>query len=48
LKLERVFKKLANWARKKHSIPFALRKKAYEKSGRLEFDPDSLKVYIDN
>ena len=48
LKLERVLQKLTNWARKKHSIPFSLRKMAYEKSGRLEFDPDSLKVYIDN
>ena len=48
LKLERVFQKLTNWARKKHSIPFSLRKMAYEKSGRLEFDPDSLKLYADN
>ena len=48
LKLERVLQKLTNWARKKHSIPFSLRKMVYEKSWRLEFDPDSLKVYIDN
>lgn len=48
LKLERIFQKLTNWARKKHSIPFSLRKMAYEKSGRLESDPDSLKLYIDN
>ena len=48
LKLERVFQKLTNWARKKHSIPFSLRKMAYEKSGRLESDPDSLRLYEDN
>ena len=47
-KFESIFLKLTNWARKKHQIPLELRKKAYEKSGRLEFDPDSLKLYIDN
>lgn len=47
-KFESIFLKLTNWARKKHQIPLELRKKAYEKSGRLEFDPDSLRIYIDN
>jgi len=47
-KFESIFLKLTNWARKKHQIPLELRKEAYEKSGRLESDPDSLKLYIDN
>ena len=46
-KLESIFLKLTNWARKKHQLPFELRKLAYEKSGRLKFDPKSLEVYKD-
>jgi hypothetical protein len=46
-KLESIFLKLTNWARKKHQLPFELRKLAYEKSGRLKFDPKSLEVYQD-
>ena len=46
-KLENIFLKLTNWARKKHQLPFELRKKAYEKSGRLKFDPKALELYLD-
>jgi hypothetical protein len=46
--LEARFKKITNWARKKHSIPLEIRKEAYEKSGRLKVDPDCLKMYDDN
>ena len=46
-KLENIFLKLTNWARKKHQLPFELRKKAYEKSGRLKFDPRALELYLD-
>jgi len=45
--LEERFRTMTNWARKKHSIPIEVRRDAYEKSGRLEFDPDCLKLYID-
>ena len=44
---ERYFQQMTNWARNKHSIPFSVRKEAYEKSGRLELDPDCLKLYKD-
>jgi len=46
--LQARFQKITNWARKKHSIPLEIRKKAYEKSGRLKKDPDCLKMYDDN
>ena len=46
-KLESIFLKLTNWARKKHQLPFELRKKAYEKSGRLKDDPRALELYLD-
>ena len=45
--LERRFQKMTNWARKKHHLPLELRKLAYEKSGRLEFDPKALELYSD-
>ena len=45
--LERRFQKITNWARKKHQIPFELRKLAYEKSGRLKDDPRALELYSD-
>ena len=45
--LERRFQKMTNWARKKHQLPFELRKLAYEKSGRLKFDPKALELYSD-
>ena len=47
LRLERLFQKITNWARKKLSIPLEIRKEAYEKSGRLKEDPDCLKMYVD-
>ena len=46
-KLESIFLKLTNWARKKHQLPFELRKLAYEKSGRLKDDPRALELYSD-
>ena len=45
--LEKHFQKMTNWARKKHTLPLEIRKKAYEESGRLEKDPDALKLYSD-
>jgi len=45
--LERRFQKITNWARKKHHIPLEIREEAYKKSGRLERDPDCLKLYAD-
>ena len=45
--LERRFQKMTNWARKKHQLPFELRKLAYEKSGRLKSDPKALELYSD-
>jgi len=45
--LEKHLQKMTNWARKKHQLPFELRKKAYKKSGRLKKDPDALKLYKD-
>ena len=33
-------------ARNKHSIPYNIRKQAYEASGRLAEDPDALKWYL--
>ena len=45
--LEKGFQKATNWSRKKHSIPFNIRKGAYEKSGRLKKDPDCLKMHVD-
>ena len=47
-KVERFCQKLSVMARKRHSIPYSLRETAYKTSGRLEKDPDCLKVYIDN
>lgn len=46
--LQARFQKITNWARKKHSIPLNIRREAYEKSGRLEKDPDCLEIYNDN
>ena len=46
-KVERVCQRLTNMARKRHSIPYSLRKQAYEASGRLVKDPDALKFYWD-
>ena len=46
-KFENIFLKLTNWARKKHQLPLELRKKAYEKSGRLKDDPKALELYSD-
>ena len=45
--LESRFQKMTNWARKKHQLPFELRKLAYEKSGRLKSDPKALELYLD-
>jgi hypothetical protein len=45
--LEKYLQKATNWARKKHSIPLSIRKEAYKESGRLERDPDCLKMYKD-
>ncbi|SVB55326.1 uncharacterized protein METZ01_LOCUS208180 [marine metagenome] len=45
--IEERFQKMTNWARKKHTLPLEIRKKAYEESGRLEKDPDALKLYSD-
>ena len=45
--LESRFQKMTNWARKKHQLPFELRKLAYEKSGRLKSDPKALELYSD-
>jgi len=45
--LEGRFQKMTNWARKKHQLPFELRKLAYEKSGRLKSDPKALELYSD-
>ena len=47
LKVETFFAKLSNWARLKHQIPFNIRKSAYQKSGRLKLDPQSLDLYKD-
>ena len=46
-RMERHFQKLTNWARNKHHIPLEIRKKAYEKSGRLKKDPKCLDLYKD-
>ena len=45
--LEGRFRKVTNWARKKHHIPLEIRGEAYKKSGRLKRDPDCLKLYAD-
>jgi hypothetical protein len=45
--LERRFRKMTNWAGSKHGIPLVIRKEAYEKSGRLKEDPQSLDLYKD-
>lgn len=46
-RMERHFQKMTNWARNKHCIPLEIRKKAYEKSGRLKKDPKCLDLYKD-
>ena len=46
--LESRLQRMTNWARRKHSIPLCIRKEAYEKSGRMESDPDCLKNYLEN
>jgi hypothetical protein len=46
-KLENIFLKLTNWARKRHQLPLQLRRGAYEKSGRLNKDPEALGLYMD-
>ena len=46
-RIESCFLRLTNWARKKHRIPFEIRKEAYEKSGRLKKDPQALDLYAD-
>jgi hypothetical protein len=45
--LQRRLQGVTNWARKKHSIPLEIRKKAYKKSGRLKEDPKALDLYMD-
>ena len=45
--LQSCLQKLTNWAREGHTIPIEIRRNAYEKSGRLEFDPECLNVYKD-
>ena len=45
--VERTFLKLTNWARRQHTLPLELRRMAYEKSGRLDFDPKALELYED-
>lgn len=45
--LEKICQKATNWARVRHSLPFKIRKDAYEKSGRLKEDPKSLDLYKD-
>ena len=47
-RVERFCQKLSVLARKRHSIPYSLRQTAYKTSGRLEKDPDCLKIYLDN
>ena len=47
-KVERFCHKLSVTARKKHSIPYDIRKTAYKTSGRLEKDPKCLDMYVDN
>jgi hypothetical protein len=47
-RVERLCQKLSVLARKRHSIPYSLRQTAYKTSGRLEKDPDCLKIYLDN
>lgn len=46
-RIESYLRKMTNWARKKHALPLEIREKAYEESGRLEKDPDALKLYSD-
>jgi len=46
-KIEDLFRKMTNWARKKHSLPLKIREKAYKKSGRLKKDPKALSLYTD-
>ena len=45
-KVESVCQRLTNTARNRHSIPYNIRKQAYESSGRLAKDPDALKWYL--
>jgi hypothetical protein len=45
--LQACLQKLTNWAREGHTIPIEIRRDAYEKSGRLEFDPECLNIYKD-
>ena len=44
-KLERLFTRLANYARSKTQIPYKLREQAYKASGRLKKDPDALNQF---
>jgi hypothetical protein len=46
-KVEHFCQKITVMARNRHSIPFDIRKTAYKTSGRLEKDPDCLKLYRD-
>jgi hypothetical protein len=45
--LEARLRKVTNWAREGHTIPIEIRRDAYEKSGRLQFDPECLNIYKD-
>jgi len=47
-KVERFCQKITVMARKRHSLPYSLRKTAYKTSGRLEKEPDCLELYVDN
>jgi len=44
-KLERLFTRLANYARSKTQIPYKLREQAYKVSGRLKKEPDALNQF---
>jgi len=46
--VENFCQKLTVMARKRHSIPYSLRKTAYKTSGRLEKEPGCLDLYVDN
>ena len=46
--VERFCQKITVMARKRHSLPYSLRKTAYKTSGRLEKEPDCLELYVDN
>ena len=46
-KVEHFCQRITVMARNRHLIPYDIRKQAYKTSGRLEHDPDCLKLYKD-